>query len=250
MSVEKKQDALRSVDDAARRLARSLVRTARSASLGTIDVADGSPSVSRISLSTAIDGEPTFLISTLSGHTGNLRADPKCSILVGEPGSGDPLSHPRMTIIGTADEVTGSYRDECRSRFLRRHPEAKLYADFPDFSFWKVRVGRASLNAGFGRAYALAAEDVIPTFECASDLALTEERAVNHMNEDHRDAIDHYAKMVGGEGTGWRLATLDPEGIDLVRDDTVARVWFEKPLASASELRPVLVELARRGVSP
>jgi heme iron utilization protein len=246
MTVEKR-GVLRDVDDAARRQARLLIRTASFASLGTLDAEDGSPAVSRISLATAIGGEPVFLISTLSSHTGNLRIDPRCSVLVGEPSRGDPLAHPRMTVIGTAVELTGPDRDPCRNRFLRRHPEAKLYVDFPDFSFWKLKVARASLNGGFGRAYALTAEDIIPAFESASDLAQTEERAVNHMNEDHRDAIDHYAKMVGGEGKGWRLATLDPEGLDLVRDDTVIRLWFDTPLASASELRPVLVELARSG---
>jgi len=48
-----------------------------------------------------------------------------------------------------------------RERYLSLHPKAALYADFADFAFWRLDVLRASLNAGFGRAYALRPEDVL-----------------------------------------------------------------------------------------
>ena len=67
------KDVLQVVDDEARRLSKTLVRTARYAALGTVDLPDGAPFVSRVSLATTMDGAPIFLISRLSTHFSNLR---------------------------------------------------------------------------------------------------------------------------------------------------------------------------------
>lgn len=239
--------ALQPVDDGVRQLAKGMVRTARYAALGTIDPQDGSPAVSRVSLATAINGDPVFLISRLSGHFINLERDARCSLLVGEPGKGDPLAHARMTLIGTAVPVNAAdARAAIKGRYLRRHPKAQLYADFPDFAFWQFSPKRASLNGGFGKAYALSAADLAAPEGALSGLSAIEPGAVEHMNADHADALDRYAAYLGVEHTGWRLASLDPEGMDLTRGDLVTRIWFDKPLASAEDLRPALVSLARR----
>lgn len=249
--TDKKPDILQPVDDSARRLGKTLVRTARFASLATIDPLDGSPSVSRVSLATAMDGSPVFLISRLSGHFANLEADSRCSLLVGEPGKGDPLAHPRMTLIGTAENLSGTpARDQAKSRFLRRNPKAALYADFPDFAFWKFTTTRASLNGGFGRAYAVSASDLACPAAALESLSEIEEGAVAHMNADHADAVGRYALKAGAAtAEGWRLATLDPEGLDMTSGDEIVRLWFDAPLMSAQELRPVLVALARKSES-
>lgn len=249
---EKKKDVLREVDAEARRLAKGLVRTARFAALGTLDPADGSPAVSRVSLATAMDGAPGFLISGLSGHFANLAADQRCSLLVGEPGKGDPLAHPRMTLIGRARRLAaGPERDLFKARYLARHPKAALYADFPDFAFWLFDVSRASLNGGFGKAYVLSRDDLATDLKGLEELLLAEPGAVTHMNEDHADAVNRYAAAAGAEkdapiASAWRLACIDPEGLDMTRGDAIARLWFDRPLASVAELRPTLVALAKR----
>ncbi|MBS0234693.1 MAG: HugZ family protein [Proteobacteria bacterium] len=244
--TDKKRDVLQPVDDEAKRLGKTLVRSARYGSLATLDPLDGSPSVSRVSLATAMNGAPIFLMSQLSSHCKNLITDARCSLLVGEPGKGDPLAHPRMTLIGTAVRIPeGSERTFMRSRYLRRHPKAALYVDFPDFSFWRFEISRASLNGGFGKAYAVTARDLTTSLEGVEQLAEIEEGAVAHMNADHVAAIEKYAAMIGEKETGWRLATLDPEGLDLTVGDRIARLWFDRPLASASDLRPTLVSLAK-----
>jgi putative heme iron utilization protein len=243
---EKKRDVLQPVDDTAKRLGKTLVRTARYGSLGTLDPVDGAPSVSRVSLATAMDGAPIFLISRLSGHCTNLLADGRCSLLVGEPGKGDPLAHPRMTLIGAATQIAaGADQTHVRSRYLRRHPKASLYVDFPDFSFWRFEPARASLNGGFGKAYALAADDVATSLRGVETLSEIEDGAVAHMNADHVAAIQRYAAKIGEEPDGWRLSTLDPEGLDLISGDRVVRLWFESALTAASDLRPALVALAK-----
>jgi putative heme iron utilization protein len=243
---KKKQDVLQPVDEAARRLGKTLVRTARYAALATIDPSDGAPSVSRVSLATAMDGAPVFLISQLSSHFTNLETDPRCSLLVGEPGKGDPLAYARMTLIGTAERLPASpERVYIKSRYLRRHPKAALYVDFPDFAFWRFTTSRASLNGGFGKAYALAKSDLATPLEGLASLADLEDGAIAHMNADHAEAVERYAVKAGASHSGWHLSAIDPEGLDLTCGDHVARLWFDVPLTSPQDLRPVLVALAK-----
>jgi putative heme iron utilization protein len=246
MSKEK-GDVLQPVDDTVRRLGKTLVRTAHYAALASIDPSDGAPSVSRVSLATAMDGAPVFLISRLSSHFTNLEADPRCSLLVGEPGKGDPLAYPRITLIGMAEcLLAGPERVHVKNRFLRRHPKAALYVDFPDFAFWRFATARASLNGGFGKAYALSSGDLATPLNGLASLADFEDDAVAHMNDDHAEAVERYAAKAGVNSSGgWRLSTIDPEGLDLTCGDDVARLWFDVPLASPQDLRPVLVALAK-----
>src|SRR3954447_15981368 len=67
-------------------------------------------------------GSPVFLISELAEHTRNLRADPRASLLVVEPGTGDPLARGRVTLIGHARTVDGDLRQQVRGAYLTAHP--------------------------------------------------------------------------------------------------------------------------------
>lgn len=243
--TEKKRDVLNPVDDEARRLAKGLVRTARYASLGTIDAASGAPSVSRVAIATFPNGDPGFFISALAAHQQNLTKDQRCSLLVGAPGKGDPLAHPRMTLIGTAHVLEpGPARDSFRARYRHHNAKSKLYEDLPDFSYWQFKATKISLNAGFGRAYALQPTDLV-TADVGDDWDAYEPGVVEHMNSDHASAVDVYAQKAGGNGDGWRLACIDPEGMDILRGDETLRLWFDPPLQATSEIRSRLVSLAR-----
>jgi hypothetical protein len=156
------QALLRPVDEETRTLARGLLAQARYAALAVLEPQSGHPLASRVALALDTDGVPIILISTLSAHTPALQADARCSLLVGEPGRGDPLAHPRLTLIGHARQLAAGSTEQqrARSRYLQAQPKSALYADFADFSFWRIEPERASLNAGFGRAYALTPEDL------------------------------------------------------------------------------------------
>ncbi|MGF1594170.1 MAG: HugZ family protein [Kiloniellaceae bacterium] len=234
------------VDAAARRQARDLLRRARHGALATLDPETGEPLATRTGLASDMNGAPVFLTSTLSAHTRALLADPRCSLLLGEPGKGDPLAHPRLTVVGRAERVgEGDTRERLKRRYLARHPKAELYVDFPDFSFWRLAVQRGNLNGGFGRAYAMTAADLLTEISGLEELPDVEGGAVAHMNADHADAVELYARAFCDAGPGpWRLAGIDPEGLDLVLGDRVERLWFDAPLAAAGDLRPLLVRLA------
>jgi len=247
---DKKKDVIRETDAEAVRLARTLIRTARYGALAVLDPADGAPLASRVAVATDLDGSPLILISALSAHTGALAADPRCSLLVGEPGKGDPLAHPRITFSCRAIALERGTPDQARAerRYLNRHPRAKLYAGFGDFSFFRLDPQKASLNGGFGKAYLLERADLVVEGAATEGLAEREQGAIDHMNADHLDAVAVYARQFAkAGGDGWIITGIDAEGIDIASGDEVHRIFFPDPLAAADDLRKALVELAKAG---
>lgn len=149
----------RPVDDDARALARQLLTEARHGALGVL--IDGRPFVTRIALARDADGAPMTLISDLAPHTAALRTAPEASLMVGEPGpKGDPLAYPRLTIDVTARFTPRS--EGAQTRYLACQPKAQLYIGFADFHLVRLEPTGAHLNGGFGKAYRLAASDLLP----------------------------------------------------------------------------------------
>ncbi|MBP1883538.1 HugZ family protein [Sinorhizobium mexicanum] len=245
--MSEKSNVLRETDDDARKLARTLLRSAKSGSLAAIEPESGGfPFVSRVLIGIDIDGAPVVLVSRLATHTQALLADRRASLLTGELGKGDPLAHPRLTVQCEAEEVPrdSEVHDRIRARFVRRHPKAKLYVDFPDFGFFRLNPVRASLNGGFGRAYTLTADDLAITSAAAADLAEMEDSAIEHMNADHTDAVNHYATVLCRAPVGdWKIVGIDAAGLDLFDGERLKRLEFEAPLQETAELRPLLKKL-------
>lgn len=155
---------IRPADDAARALARRLIDTARFGALAVTDPETGAPTVSRIAIATDGDGRPVSLVSDLSAHTAALRSNPRCALLLGEPGAkGDPLTHPRITLDCTArfPERDSAEAAALRARYLAARPKARLYAGFADFSFVLFEPASARLNGGFGKAFRLDRADLV-----------------------------------------------------------------------------------------
>ena len=159
--AEKKNNPIRSTNKEARELARKLIDGAKFASIGVLEPLSGMPMVSRIGVATDEDGDLVFLASELSNHTKALSSDPRASIMVGEPGKGDPLAHPRITLIGEIEIVdrNSAQQASLRERYLQHHPKARLYVDFLDFHFFRMNLQRANLYGGFGKAFELEPKD-------------------------------------------------------------------------------------------
>ena len=154
MTETKKQDPIRPTDDDARATARALLDKAEYAALATLK--DGHPMVTRIAIA-ATDAGLLTLVSDLSTHTTALRETPVVSLLIGEPGRGDPLAHPRITLYAHAEQLEKAPH---RDAYLARQPKAALYFNFGDFNIIRFRITGADLNGGFGKAYRLTPADL------------------------------------------------------------------------------------------
>jgi putative heme iron utilization protein len=230
-------------------VAKDLLRTTRAGALATLDRNTGHPFASLVNVATDSDGSPLILVSKLSTHTANLEVDGRASLLLAATGKGDPLAHPRLTLLGSFTKLSRDDAQEprVRRRFLARHPKSELYAGFGDFSFWRLGVVSAHLNGGFARAADLKGADVLTNIAGAENLLETEASAVEHMNQDHAEAVRLYAtKLLGAEDGAWRLTGLDPEGLDLAKGDATLRLRFPSPVTTAEQLRKAVVELAAK----
>jgi heme iron utilization protein len=228
-------------------LARMILRATRVGALGTLDDG-GVPLVTLVSVATDLAGAPILLVSGLSAHTRNLKRDARCSLLLSQPGKGDPLAHPRLTLAGTAHPVQDEAdKTRVRRRFLARHLKAQLYVDFPDFTFLRLEAASIHLNGGFARAYDGAAADILSALPDLAAFDALEQSAIAHMNEDHTDALTLYAtQLCGMKGRTWRATGLDPYGLDLARGDDVARIAFDPPVYTGGALGSTLAALAQK----
>jgi heme iron utilization protein len=230
-------------------VAKGLLRATRAGALATIDRNTGHPFASLVNVATDVDGSPLILVSRLSTHTANLEADGRASLLLASTGKGDPLAHPRLTLLGSFAQIAREDPElpRLRRRFLARHPKSELYAGFGDFSFWRLQTVSTHLNGGFARAADLKAADVMTDIAGAENLIDAEAGAIAHMNDDHAEAVRLYAtKLLGAEDGAWRLTGLDPDGLDLARGDATLRLRFPQRVVNAEQLRKVVVELAAK----
>jgi putative heme iron utilization protein len=231
----------------ARLAAKKLLRESRSGALATLMAGSGDPYCSLVNVATAPDGSPLLLLSKLALHTKNILADARVSLMLDERKEGDPLEGARVMLMGKA-AATGEVR--AREAYLRRHPEAEMFAGFADFAFYRMEIERAHLVAGFGRIVDLAAAEILTDVLDAQALIAAEGGAIAHMNADHAEACRLYAtKLLGGAEGDWTCVGIDPEGIELQQGRTALRLFFPQRMTGPGPLRATLKSLAERARS-
>ncbi|HEY3222279.1 MAG TPA: DUF2470 domain-containing protein [Pseudolabrys sp.] len=223
--------------------AKKLLREARSGALATLLLGSGDPYCSLVNVGTSVDGAPLFLLSSLALHTKNIMADPRVSLMLDERKEGDPLEGARVMLMGNCAKTDSS----AAQPYLRRHPEAEMFANFGDFSFYRMEISRAHLVAGFGRIVDVRSQDLLADISDAKALIESETDAITHMNADHADACRLYAtKLLGGSDGDWRCVGIDPEGLELQQGRTALRLPFPRRVTAPGQLRAILKQLAEQ----
>ena len=230
---------------------RTLFSLARIATLSTLSRKHpGCPFGSLTPFALEAAGRPIFLISNMAMHTQNLKADPRCSLFVGQaPADGDPLGTSRATIIGDAVSAKEPEVGSLRETYLARHANSRYWVDFSDFSFFRLQPINLYYVGGFGvmgwvqaEEYARAAPD--PLAEVAPGI-------IEHMNADHVDSMillaRKYAQLEATEAT---MTAVDRLGFSLrVKTNEGfkgARINFPREVSTSQAAREVLIEMVRR----
>jgi putative heme iron utilization protein len=232
-------------DFSASRLTRSLLRRSRQGALATLMSGSGDPYCSLVNLASHPDASPILLISRLALHTKNILADSRVSLMLDERVAGDPLEGARIMLAGRAEEAAGEATDILRRRYLSAHPSAEAFVDFKDFSFFRIVPSGAHLVAGFGRIIDLKPAQFLTDISDADDLLGAEQGAIEHMNEDHREAMNLYAtRLLDAEPADWACTGCDPDGMDMQAGTRTLRLDFPERVTSGAALRKMLVRLA------
>jgi len=236
-------------NQAPEKIVRYLIRSRDRAALATImRDSGGEPYVSLTLNACDYQGRPLIFISNLAEHTKNIRTDSRSSLLFeATDGLLDPLSGPRATVQGEWVEINDP---TLRERFFRRHESARRYEQAHDFFLFRMNIRRAHLVAGFGRIHWIDGANILYKENGTATLEAHELRIVEHMNNDHQDALDLYANvLVSAPGNGWKMIGIDSEGFDLRLNDKVIRWEFDSPVSDAEQVREKLVNLVKQARS-
>ena len=115
------------------------MRSVRAGALATLVPGNTFPFASLVDVATARTAARSRRYRVLPPIPGILHPILAFRSSLGKTGAGDPLAHPRVTIMGTGECVIDpDGRAALMARFSARHPKSALYADFADFSFWRV----------------------------------------------------------------------------------------------------------------
>jgi putative heme iron utilization protein len=165
--------------------------------------------------------------------------------MLDERAEGDPLEGSRIMLAGQAEQADGDDVAMLRRRYLNAHPSSEVFVNFKDFSFFRIRPTGAHLVAGFGRIVDLKPAQFLSDISDAASLLDAEQGAVDHMNADHREAMNLYAtKLLGAKSADWRCIGCDPDGMDLQAGATTLRLDFPRRIVTPAALRQVLKQLA------
>jgi putative heme iron utilization protein len=232
---------------------RTLASQATSATLSTIARdPSGFPYGSLVIVAIDALGRPLLLLSELAEHTGNLKVHAEASVLLTEPlgGHDEPLALGRVTVLGLCARVPVAEVAAVREEFLRQQPGAAHYVDFKDFAFYRLEPGALRYVGGFGRMSWVSAE----AYRAAEPdpLAGAATGILRHMNDDHSSAVLAYARALASipDASGATMTAVDRYGFEIAvatpEGPRAARLEFDAPVATADDVRRVLVAMVKR----
>jgi putative heme iron utilization protein len=228
---------------------RTLLAASRTGALATVGVEGGFPFGSLVAYAVDDVGRPLLCLSDLAEHSRNLAADPRASLMASATGEGDPLALARVTVLGTVTELAGQERADALTTYRERHPDA-FYATFDDFRWYRLEVSSVRYVGGFGRMSWVSADD-----HAAAEpdpLRPHVVGIVEHMNDDHADALVAYCRVFGGRPATERaeMVGVDRYGFTMLATDEcgtdeAVRIAFGRRVDTTGAVRAAMIDLLR-----
>ncbi|MEM7360864.1 MAG: DUF2470 domain-containing protein [Pseudomonadota bacterium] len=229
--------------------ARTLLRSSELGVLSTHSKAnEGFPFGSVSTYMSTMQGDAIFYISDLAQHTKNILHDPKMCLTVFQGADGesasdeDPNAGARLSLLGSAALLPEAELEETAERFFQLYPQSRSYQKTHDFAFYKLTTERARFIGGFGDIHWISqAEWALETPEWLDN----EQAMIQHMNEDHMDAmqlmVNHH---FGIETEQIEMLQMNPDGCFLKPDQCKpVYIPFDELAHTGTEARARLVKL-------
>ncbi|MGA7749362.1 MAG: pyridoxamine 5'-phosphate oxidase family protein [Gallionella sp.] len=212
--------------------ARRMLRAHRYGALCTLSKKfDGYPFGSITPYLVDHNGSLLILISVLAEHTKNIRYDPRVSLITHDQRDPHIQTQGRVTVIGNA--CMEKNREIAGLRYLRYFPEARIYFDMHDFSFYRIRPIAIRYIGGFGKIHWIDMENY--AVAQAEIFAQREEALVAEINAQQRNVLRQLLLQRHGVDTADVQAIgLDCDGLDVRSDDKIWRLDFAEEASSPS----------------
>lgn len=229
--------------------AKTLAAIVKSGAFSTLSrKLEGYPFGSVMPYSLDESGRPLLLISAMAVHTQNLTADPRASLLIGAPpsGEGEGLGAARLTLLGRAEKLSAAQAEAAKPGYLAAHPDARHWVDYADFGFFRLGIEELYYVGGFGVMGWVTAEDYLAAQ--ADPLAESAQGLILWANTEQAAGLKAVAARVSGlEVEEARMTRVDRLGFNVrirmggrVRG---ARVAFARESRSGEEARNSFLEL-------
>lgn len=223
------------------RVARDVLHTSRTAGLATLDPQSGYPYNTATNIAVEPDGTPLFFTARLALHARNIEVDPRVSMVLAPFNKGDAVTLPRLTLVGKAILIGDEEVLLAKARYISRYPKAKLYLSLPDTQLYRLDIEGVQINGGPARnASNITPADLRTNLSSAQGL----EAEVERLNAIKGEA-SRLAALVGKKTSGWKITSIDPDGINLTSASDLARLWFDERVIGVNQLVKVLNQYLR-----
>lgn len=194
----------------------------------------------------AVDGlgRPLLLLSDLAEHTGNLTADPRASLLVAQEDPGDPLALARVTLVGRVAQPPDHERAGALAAYRAVHGSGFVGTDH-GFRIYRMDVTAVRFVGGFAHMSWVRAPEYA---EAEPDpLVPHVARIVEHMNDDHADALVTFCRVYGErpDTAAAEMTGCDRYGFTMHADGVPLRLPFPRRVDTPDEVRAAMVEMVR-----
>ncbi len=243
------------------------VHVATLATISSKSDLEGFPTCSVVPFALDERGAPFILIAQIAAHTRNLKKDGRCSLFIREGrADGDPQAQWRATLVGHMEQLVVTEEpssisedapgvaispqefESLKARYRERVPASDGYFGTHDFNFWRMqKIEKVRYIAGFGRICWFDGQDLLSEPQ-PEDLAAVADGAIEHMNEDHVDALELIAANLHGiDPQTVRMTALDRRGFFCEHDGTPSVFYtsFGHEI-SASDLRMAMVRVTKQ----
>jgi putative heme iron utilization protein len=190
-------------------------------------------------------GNIIVLISDIALHTKNIRNNSHVAFTVFDMTAADKQASGRVSIAGDADFIEDQNEVEQVSRlYLRFFPHAEGHFKAHRFSFCRIRPVKIHFIKTFGQIYHYDFNaDLIPP---SAEWEGGEQYAIDHMNQDHSDSIQNYArKYLDIETDQAKLVHVDVEGFFLQIKERFHYINFLNDAIRKDSLRTEFVQLTK-----
>lgn len=219
--------------------AKTLVRQQHSGVLSTHSQSvEGYPFGSIVPYFMTAEGNLIIYISQIAQHTRNIKGNHKVSMTVFDNLADDSQASGRVTLLGDAKLINC---DSVQEQYFALFPQAKTYQQTHDFMFFEVSIQRVRYIGGFGKIHWINKEDWLLD-ETISDWHKVSKGIVEHMNDDHQDAMQLIlADQFDAESEQVTMLSAFCEGVHMSNGSSIYYLPFSHCCVASNEVREQLV---------
>lgn len=197
--------------------------------------------------------QPIVMIAGIAEHTQNAKQNQRACLFLRENDDyKDVQTQWRVCAVGDLAPIDKLEHQQISKRYFAHYPKAKDYDLTHDFAFFRLTCKKFRVIMGFGDIRWIAAD---APFNQAALPVKDQQYIVDHMNNDHIDAIKHYLSNIPAFSMRHDLKNIDdkliamtainPWGCTLKYADGLYFLPFPEVIKNTEEAHRMLVKLAR-----